>query len=133
MLDKNADALADLYAVHAVHEFPLLSPYFPQRLVGREEIGRHYRAVWGASPMRLLEIRDVAVHEIRDPQVIIGEAEYTAEATSTRKTFQLAFLVVVHVEKGLIVHLRDYMDALGAAYALDGLPRMIEALAGRRR
>jgi uncharacterized protein len=132
MLDKNADALAGLYAPDGVHEFPLLSPFFPQRLDGREEIRKHYGAVWGASPIRLLEIREIAVHETRDPQVIVAEAEYTAESTSANKTFDLSFLIVMRVENRLIVHLRDYMDALGAAYALDRLPNLVDALTRRR-
>jgi uncharacterized protein len=131
MLDKNAGDLAELYAVDGVHEFPLLSPFFPQRLDGREEVRRHYGAVWGASPIRILEMREVAVHETQDPQVIIGEAQFTAEATPGGKTFALSFLVVMRVEDGLIVHLRDYMDALGAAFALNRLPNLVDALARR--
>jgi hypothetical protein len=65
-MHKNADAFADLYAENTVHEFRLFSLFFPQRLNGREEIGRHYRTVWGASPMRILEIRDIAVHQTHE-------------------------------------------------------------------
>jgi len=133
MLDKNADALAELYAVDAVHEFPLFSPFFPQRLNGREEIRRHYRAVWGTSPFRILDIRDIAIHQTCDPQVIVAEAEFTAESTSTNKSFVLAFLIVMRVKDGLIAHLRDYMDALGAAFALDRLPAMVDAIYRRSR
>jgi ketosteroid isomerase-like protein len=132
MLDKNADDLADLYAPDAVHEFPLLSPFFPKRLNGREEIRAHYRAAWGAAAIRLLDIREVAVHETRDPLLIVAEAEYTALATASGKSFDLSFLIVMKVEGALIVHLRDYMDALGAAFALDRLPNMIKALESRR-
>jgi ketosteroid isomerase-like protein len=128
MLEKNADALADLYAEHAVHEFPLLTPFFPQRLNGREEIRKRYAAVWGASPIRIVKIRETALHETQDPSTVIAEAEYTADAQSSGKTFSLSFLVVTRIENNLIVHLRDYMDALGAAFALDRLPNLVEAL-----
>jgi uncharacterized protein len=132
MIDKDADALAELYAINGVHEFPLLSPFFPQRLIGRDEIRKRYAAVWGASPIRILEIREVAVHETTDPQVLVAEAEYTAEAAAKSGTFDLSFLIVMRVEGELIIHLRDYMDSLGAAYALDRLPRLIDALSRRR-
>jgi ketosteroid isomerase-like protein len=132
MLDKNADALAELYAVEGVHEFPLLSPFFPQRLNGREAVRQHYGAVWGASPIRIVEVREVAVHETRDPKVIVSEAQFTAETAGPGKRFVLSFAIVARVEDGLIVHLRDYMDALGAAFALDRLPAMAEALERRR-
>src|SRR5262245_3649770 len=87
MLDQSADALAELYAIDGVHEFPLLSPFFPQRLHGREEVRRHYAAVWGAASIRIVEMREIAVHETSDPNVIVGEAEFTAEATELDKTF----------------------------------------------
>jgi ketosteroid isomerase-like protein len=131
MLDKNADDLAALYAPATVHEFPLLSPFFPQRLKGREEIRAHYGAVWRASPMRLTEVREVAFHETHDPRVVIAEAEYSAVSTSTEKSFDLSFLLVMRIEEELIVHLRDYMDALGAAFALDRLPMLVESLSRR--
>jgi ketosteroid isomerase-like protein len=133
MLAKSADALAELYAVDGVHEFPLLSPFFPKRLNGHEEVRKHYGAVWGASPIRILEIRDVATHKTLDPQVLVSEAEFTAEATSMNRTFVLSFVIVMKIENGLIVHLRDYMDALGAAFELDRLPNLVEALKRRPR
>ena len=53
--------LADLYTVDAVHEFPLLFPGMPARLVGREEIRETYRAAWAAASqiVTLEEIRNV--------------------------------------------------------------------------
>jgi ketosteroid isomerase-like protein len=132
MLDKNADALAELYAVDGVHEFPLFSPFFPRRLNGRDEIRKHYTSVWGAAPFRILDIRQVAIHETHDPNVLVSEAEFTARATATDKTFALSFAVVMCTKDGFIVHLRDYMDALGAAVALDRLPAMVEVLQRRR-
>ena len=132
MLDKDANAFANLYADNAVHEFPLLSPFFPQRLNGREAIRRHYAAVWGASPIVILEIRDIAVHQTTAPDVIVAEAQYTAESIRTKKRFDLSFVIVMQIQDGLIVNLRDYMDALGAAYELDALPRVVEAINRRR-
>src|SRR5262245_59464302 len=73
MLDKSADDLADLYAVDAVHEFPFLSPGMPARYNGREEVRAGYKAAWGASPARPERIREVAVHESTDPEVITVE------------------------------------------------------------
>lgn len=128
MLDKDADAFAELYAPDAVHEFPLLSPFFPRLLKGREAIRERYRAVWGAAPIVLLEIREVAVHETRDPKVIVAESEYSAREVATDNTFALSFVIVMRVDDGLIVHLRDYMDALGAAAALDRVQNLADAM-----
>jgi len=130
MLAKDADALAGLYAETGIHEFPLLSPFFPQRLHGREAVRQHYNAVWGRSPIRITEIRQVALHETADPGVIVSEAEFTAEGPA--KTFSLAFAIVMQVKNGQIVHLRDYMDALGAAWNLGRLDVLVQALERRR-
>jgi ketosteroid isomerase-like protein len=132
MIEKDADAFAALYAENAVHEFPLLSPFFPQRLEGREQIRRHYKTVWGASPMRIVAIRDVAIHHTNEAGVTVAEAEYEAESTITHKRFELSFIIVMRTKEGLIVHLRDYMDALGAAFELDALPRVVDTLRRRR-
>lgn len=128
MLAWDADLLADLYAVDAVHMFPLSSPLGPQRLSGREQIRTYYRLAWGGAPMRIQEIREVAFHVTDNPQVSVAEAEYTAVATATGKTFDLSFVVVMQVENGEIIHLRDYMDYLGAAVGLGRLPALAKAL-----
>jgi uncharacterized protein len=129
MLAKDANALADLYAEDGVHEFPLTSPFFPQRLIGREAVRKHYGAVWGASPIRITGIRQVAFHETGDPAVIVSEAAFTAEGP--KKAFDLAFVIVMQVKDGEIVHLRDYMDALGAAWNLGRLDALVQALERR--
>lgn len=128
MLDSSADALADLYAVDGIHEFPLTAPGRPPRYNGREEIRAGYGAAWGASPARVDEIRDVVVHETADPELIVAEQVVAATNTTTGQPFTLAFLLVMRVRDGLIVHLRDYMDALGAAWALGRLPAVVAAL-----
>jgi ketosteroid isomerase-like protein len=131
MVHKNADELAALYAEQAIHEFPLLSPYFPQQLHGRAAIGSHYAAVWKAAAMRLQEVRETALYLTRDPEVFVAEAQLTA-TTNAGKQFSLSFALVVRMQGGKIVHLRDYMDALGAACALDRLPQMVQALNSKR-
>ncbi|MFF4407502.1 hypothetical protein [Streptomyces sp. NPDC001404] len=70
ILDKSADDLADLYSVDGVQEFPFLLPGVPARYVGREEVRAGYRAMWGGSPVRPREIREVAVHQSTDPEVV---------------------------------------------------------------
>lgn len=130
MLAKDSVALASLYAEDAIHEFPLLTPFFPQRLVGRAEISAHYGAVWSASPIRILSIRNVALHETLEPNVVISEAEYTADAPGT-DPFSLAFAIVAHLGGGEIAYLRDYMDALGAAHRLGRLDAVVRALSRR--
>jgi ketosteroid isomerase-like protein len=132
MLDLDADALADLYASDAIHEFPFTAPGRLRRYEGREEVRAGYRAAWGASPIRLDEITNVVVHETTDPEVIVAEQEAVGTVTTTGRPFTLAFLLVMRVRDGRIAHVRDYADALGVAQALDRLPGLVESLQARR-
>ncbi|WP_343244541.1 nuclear transport factor 2 family protein [Streptomyces sp. SID11385] len=116
MLDKSADALADLYAPDAVHEFPFTSPGFPTRFEGREAVRAGYAAAWGASPVRVREVRRVSVHDTGDPEVLV--AEHVVVATLPDKAdavFTVPGLLVLRVRDGLLTHVRDYMDGLGLA------------------
>ncbi|MFD3583351.1 nuclear transport factor 2 family protein [Streptomyces sp. NPDC058683] len=120
MRDKSADDLADLYAVDAVHEFPFTSPGFPARYDGREEIRTGYRAAWGASPVRVTEIKEVAVHETADPEVIVAEQTVVAGPPTGGTGFDIPGLLVLRVRGGRLVRVRDYMDGYGVARARQG-------------
>ncbi|OIJ99390.1 hypothetical protein BIV25_10285 [Streptomyces sp. MUSC 14] len=118
MRDKSADDLADLYAVDAVHEFPFTSPGFPPCFEGRESVRAGYRAVWGASPARVTEISEVAVHETADPRVIVAEhvVHVAVGAPPDRPTaFAVPGLLILHVRDGLLSRVRDYMDSPAVA------------------
>ena len=128
MLDMSADDLADLYAVDAVHEFPFLFPGMPERYQGREEVRAGYRAAWGASPARPQEIREVAVHESTDPEVITVEQVVTGTVSTSGQSFSFPGLLVIRVRHGQIVHVRDYMDGLGVAHAMGRLTAVAASL-----
>ncbi|MET8799543.1 nuclear transport factor 2 family protein [Nocardia sp. NPDC004568] len=119
MLDKSADDLADLYAVDAVHEFPFSFPGMPERYQGREEVRAGYRAAWDASPAQPREIREAVIHESTDREVIVVEQVVSGTVTTTGGSFAIPGLLVIRVRNGRIVHVRDYMDGLGAARAME--------------
>ncbi len=112
MLALDADALADLYAPDAVHEFPFRVPGFPERYDGREAVRAGYRAAWGATPVRPKEIEETAVHRSADPEVLVVEQTVRGEVAGRDGGFAVAGLLVMRVRGGLIVHARDYMDGL---------------------
>ncbi|GGP89550.1 nuclear transport factor 2 family protein [Streptosporangium pseudovulgare] len=115
MRGKSADALADLYAEDAVHEFPFAVPGFLPDLTGREAIRAGYRAMWDASPVRVEEIRGVVVHETADPEVVVVEHETAGTLGTTGRPFTVPGLLVLRVRDGRVVHCRDYMDAAALA------------------
>ncbi|MEL5957879.1 nuclear transport factor 2 family protein [Streptomyces sp. CLV115] len=122
MLDKSADDLADLYAVDAVHEFPFTSTGFPPRYEGREAVRAGYGAAWGASPVRVQEVRKIAVYETTDPEVIIAEHVVLGTLPTGHTDFTVPGLLILHVRSGLITRARDYMDSLGVPSAGGGEP-----------
>ncbi|MEW1892456.1 MULTISPECIES: nuclear transport factor 2 family protein [unclassified Streptomyces] len=117
MLDKSADDLADLYAADAVHEFPFTAPGFPPRYEGREAVRTGYRAVWGASPVRIDEVRTVSAYGTDDPEVIVAEHVVAGTLPATGAAFTVPGLLVLRVRDGLITHVRDYMDTAALAAA----------------
>ena len=73
-----------------------------------------YRSAWASPAVRLVEIRDLAVHATSDPDVIV--AEWQAEARRPDETeFTLSGVLVLRARDGLLIHVRDYMDVLGLA------------------
>lgn len=115
MLDLDADALADLYAPDAVHEFPFAFPGMPPRFEGREAIRAGYRAAWGAATSGPEEIRDVVVHE--SGAGVEGEEVLVVEQVVVAAAFRVPGLLVLRAREGRLVHVRDYMDGLGVARA----------------
>ncbi|WP_330456582.1 nuclear transport factor 2 family protein [Streptomyces sp. NBC_00820] len=117
MLDKSADDLADLYAEDAVHEFPFAFPGFPPRFEGREAVRAGYRAAWGAGTARVEEIKEIAIYETADPEVVIAEQVVTGSLPAAGLSFGIPGLLILRVHDGLLTRVRDYMDASGVAGA----------------
>jgi ketosteroid isomerase-like protein len=130
MYDVRADDLADLYAVDGIHEFPLLFPGMPPRLIGREQIRDAYRAAWAAASnvVALEEIRNVVIHETADPEVIVVEQEVAGTVSTTGRRIDAFGVLVIRVRDGLLLHVRDYLDALRINHALGRLPAIIAEL-----
>ncbi|MGW1229854.1 nuclear transport factor 2 family protein [Streptomyces sp. NPDC001515] len=116
MAEMAADDLADLYAEDATHEFPFTTPGFPPRFEGREAVRAGYRAAWGASPLRMVEIADLAVHETAEAGTVVGEHVAVVESARGER-FAVPGLLVLRVRHGLITRARDYMDAPAVARA----------------
>lgn len=117
MRRKSADALADLYAEDAVHEFPFSTPGLPPRFEGREAVRAGYRQIWGASPVLVERVGNVAVHRTADPEVIVVEHEAVVTVGQGGPRRSVPGLLVLRIRDGRIVHCRDYMDGLAVVKA----------------
>lgn len=121
--------LADLYAPHVVIDMPFApAALYPARTdTDRESLRARFRA--GAALRSYERVSGVRIHETADPEVVVTEYDLHGRLTATQEPFTLAFLMVMTVRDGLIVHTRDYADPIAGAKALGRLPALIEALA----
>lgn len=87
-----------------------------------------HRAACGPNPARPREIRDVVVHENTDPEVLAVEQTVVGAVTTSGQEFRFPGVLVLRVRDGRIVHVRDDMDGLGVAHAMDCLDAVTAAL-----
>lgn len=119
---KSADALADLYAENAVHEFGFTTPNRPQKLFGRDAVRDAFRERWKEHPLDIQRIENEFVLEGADPELVTAQWRAQATIGATGKRVQLTGLLVLRVQAGYIVHTRDYMDSIGLERALGRTP-----------
>jgi ketosteroid isomerase-like protein len=70
--------------------------------------------------VRFTEFRHVVVHETADPEVIVAEHEMVGTLTSTGRAAAAAFVMLLRVRDGMVVHCREYQDVAAIADALAG-------------
>ena len=119
---KSADALADLYAEDAIHEFSFTVPHRPSRYVGQAEVRAGYGEAWRDHPLEIDAIEDVFVHDAVDHEVVIGQWRLRGSLRATGVPVEVTGLIVLRVRDGKIVDCRDFMDAMGIARALGRPP-----------
>jgi ketosteroid isomerase-like protein len=124
------DYMDDLLADDVVIESPFAPPGRPRRFQGRSEFLAFARAGRAALPGRLEECRTVAVHETADPEVIVVEYELTGTVTATNQRASAAFIGVLRVRDGQILHWREYQNVLAIAHALGQLPALLATADG---
>jgi ketosteroid isomerase-like protein len=68
--------------------------------------------------VRFDEVREIAVHETKDPEVIVVEYELTGTALATGRRGTGRFVGVLRVRDGKIAHWREYQDVVAMAETL---------------
>lgn len=122
MQAKSADALAELYAEDAIHEFSFFVPHRPARYVSQAEVRAGYREAWHNHPLAIDAMEDVFVYEATDPEVVIGQWRLRGSLVTTGAPVVATGLLVLRVRGGKIVHCHDFMDGMGLARALGRPP-----------
>ncbi|MEV4569445.1 nuclear transport factor 2 family protein [Nonomuraea sp. NPDC049419] len=117
MIDASAandhEALLALYAPDVVIEIPFAPPGVPTRSVGRDRFRDRLEGVRG---LRRFERADVvSVRPAAEPEVVVAEFTLYGTVIATGEPFATAYIMVVTVRDGLIVHSRDYGIPVAAA------------------
>jgi hypothetical protein len=69
-------------------------------------------------PVRFEEVREIAVHETKDPEVIVIEYELTGTALETGRRGTGRFVAVLRARDGRVAHWREYQDVVAMADVL---------------
>jgi hypothetical protein len=119
--------MADCYAERFVIEMPFGGGLAPERTeLSREEF--RARVTAGLAARRYTRAVDVRLHETADPEVVVAEYRLEGRTVADASPFSLAFVMVVTVRDGLIVHSRDYSNPIDGARLLGRLPQLVAML-----
>ena len=124
---NSTDTVADFYAPELTIEMPFGAPLYPaSQQTGREQL--RAQIVDGTKSRRYTKVDNVVIHETTDPEVVIVEYEVHGDNLDTETPFVLPLLMIITVRDGLIVHSRDYSNAVAGAVALGRVPELLTAL-----
>jgi hypothetical protein len=116
----------DMWAEDVVVETPFALPGRPRRVEGRATIQAMAAAGRAAMPIRFEECTNVAIHETKDPEVIVVEYELAGIVAGRRAS--APFIGVLQVRDGKVVRWREYQDAIAIASGLGTLPQLLTEL-----
>jgi ketosteroid isomerase-like protein len=113
---------ADSFAVDGVLELPFAPAPMPKRVEGRDAIRAILKPRYDAARAagrRIVEYRNLQIHETGDPQVIIVEFDVVGVPRGAGvETHTLPFIHVLRVIGDEIAMQRDYFDSLAMAERL---------------
>ncbi|MGC5566544.1 nuclear transport factor 2 family protein [Streptomyces sp. FR-108] len=113
LIDKDIPAWVGLWSDEGVLEFPFAPAGWPKRLEGKAAVAdymRHY-----PDHIDLHDFPDVKVHETDDRGTIVVEMRGVGRVVETGEPFDMTYVAVVTVSRGLITHYRDYWNPLAVS------------------
>jgi hypothetical protein len=102
----NPDQLADDVTIEA----PFARPGHPCRIEGRDQVLAFFGPQRAAFPVRFDEVRNVAIHDTNDPEVIVVEYELAGTVLTTGHQASAPFIGVLRVHDGKIALWREYQN-----------------------
>ncbi|MGP3991412.1 nuclear transport factor 2 family protein [Streptomyces sp. 3N207] len=110
LLEKNIPAWVELWDDDGVFEFPFAPDGRPRQLAGKAAVADYMRGY--PDHIDLHDFPDLEIHQTTDPRTIVVEMRAVGRLVRTGSPFEMTYIAVVTVEKGLITHYRDYWNPL---------------------
>jgi uncharacterized protein len=89
----------------------------PARLSGRDEVVRH--VTWFLGAVENFRFFDLEVYAFADPEGAVAEVKAEALIKPTGRFYRQEYVVFLRAAGGRIAFLREYLDPVRAAKALD--------------
>jgi ketosteroid isomerase-like protein len=128
LLEGDVEAFISHFATDAVLEFPhSAEASLPSRLQGRESIRQVVAALWSrfhGDGRSLRSVEYLAVHETKDPEVVVVEFEALGEARPGTGDYRLPDIQVWRVRDGLVHSVRDYLGSLARPVSVPAQERV---------
>ncbi|MER5621105.1 nuclear transport factor 2 family protein [Streptosporangium sp. NPDC002544] len=122
---ENLGGIGGELAEDVVIEVPFAPSGRTRRYEGREAF-LHFAGPEQAAfarKFRLDEIRDVVIHETTDPEAIVVEYELAGTVIATGHQAASAFIGILRVRDGKIIHWREYQNTLAMIEVLGATER----------
>lgn len=104
----NVDGWMDIYAEHAVHEFPFAPAGWAKRLEGRPAIASYMAQL--PALIHFGSLSDVRAREVGNELIVEATGHHRRVSDDT--TMELSYVWFITLHEGLVTHLRDYMNPL---------------------
>lgn len=124
--EMDTERFVGLMAPDGYIEWPYRPPGVPAQVRGRAEIRRHLTET-AEGFIRIVEHRNVTLHETTDPEVVIVEYEAHGTLVATGAAFEQMVIAVFHIRDGQILSYRDYINPLPLLEALASITGDVRA------
>ena len=119
--------LKNMFSKDAVWQMPFMPAPLQKAMEGRALIG-HFLD-WFFAHVPDLEVVDRVVHETADPGLFVIEFKGRATVTTTGKPYHQTYVLMMYIEDGKLVRLREHFDAMVVWDSFGGEKGLTDALA----
>jgi ketosteroid isomerase-like protein len=114
--EKDMAKFAAVWADDAVQEMPYSPGNFPKRIVGKENLIKHYSA-WPANSGHATFTKELVFYQMMDPESVFVEYHGLVDIIPTGRVYDQRYAGLFHVENGKITLFREYYNPIAFSYA----------------